>query len=150
MQIILNKRNNQYFTSLYHAVDPSIFEDAQQSLIKNQNKGREKTDINRRSGLIVIVFVVLIGVAYITLASQVNQNQTGSNATNVTQAHDKINSPENNNTNTSTTSADQGTSSKTSTQTNSTGNTKTDNQTQTNNANSSKVSSQSVATSNYS
>ena len=104
-------------------------------------KGREKTDINSRSGLIVILIVVVIGVAYITLASQVNHNQTSSNTSNISPAHDNTNSPGNTNT-----SINNGTSSQNSTHTNST---KTTNQTNTTNS-TKKVSAQAFTVSNSS
>lgn len=103
----------------------------------------EKTDINSRSGLIVIVIVIIIGTAYITLASQANHNQTISNASNITPAHDNA-SPGNN------TSITNKTSSKNDTHKNSTKSTKIINQTQNTTANSTKVSAQAFTVSNTS
>ncbi|WP_424355231.1 hypothetical protein [Methanobacterium sp. MBAC-LM] len=109
-------------------------------------KGREKTDINSRSGLIVILIVVVIGAAYITLASQVNHNQTSSNTSNITPARDNANGPGNTNT-----SINNGTSSPNDIHTNSTTSTKTTNQTQNTTVNSTKkVSAQAFTTSNTS
>ena len=80
----------------------------------------KKTDINSRSALIVILMVVIIGVAYITLAGHVNHNQTGSNSPNIAPAHDNTSSVNNTNTSIKNETNPQ----------NSTNNTKTINQTQ--------------------
>jgi hypothetical protein len=88
--------------------------------------------------------VVIIGAAYITLASQVNHNQTSSNASNISPAHDNANNPENTNT-----SISNGTSSQNSTHTNSTTSTKI-NQTQNTTNSTKKVSAQAFTVSNAS
>lgn len=87
--------------------------------------------------------VIIIGAAYITLASHANHNQTISNASNITPAHDNA-SPGNN------TSITNKTSSKNDTHKN-TNSTKIINQTQNNTANSTKkVSAQAFTVSNTS
>lgn len=86
--------------------------------------------------------MVVIGVAYITLASQVNHNQTSSNTSNISPAHDNANIPGNTNT-----SINNGTSSQNSTHTNST---KTTNQTKNITNSTKKVSAQAFTVSNSS
>lgn len=88
--------------------------------------------------------MVIIGVAYITLASQVNHNQTSANTSNITPTHDNVNNPGNTNI-----SINNGTISQHNNHTNSTASTKTTNQTQTTAVNSTKGwSAQAVTTSN--
>ena len=83
--------------------------------------------------------MVIIGVAYITLASQVNHNQTSSNTSNITPAYDNANSPGNTNI-----SINNGTSSKNNTQKNSATNITNKNTT----VNSTKVNAQAVVAGN--
>ena len=88
----------------------------------------KKTDIKSRSGLIVIILVAVIGVAYITLSGQVNHSQTSSNSLNTAPVHENTSITDNTNTSIKN---------ETNTQ-NSTNITKTTNQTQNTTANSTK------------